>query len=104
MPRDAVSPALVDFLRTASRASLVSFRLSKQGECADLRRELQALTEMLLDALTAVELASLFIDPPCSRPALPRRCDPVPDSRCRYRRSMASFTASLAARSRNAAE
>jgi hypothetical protein len=65
-----VSPALLEFLRTSRRAALEQFRLAKQSEAANLRRELAALYDLLLAAETAVELASLFIDPPRARPAL----------------------------------
>ncbi len=63
-PSEGVRAALLEFLRTSSRTALLSFRLAKQNEVANLRRELAALTDQLLDAQTTVELVSLFVEPP----------------------------------------
>jgi len=66
-----VSPALEEFLRSGSRSSLLALRLARQTEAANLRRELGAVLDQLMEAELSIELLSLFLDPPGVRGALP---------------------------------
>jgi hypothetical protein len=70
-PSDAVNAQLLEFLRGGNRNTLVSFRLAKMAEVANLTAELVALLDQLMNAKVVVELVSLFVDPPAARAALP---------------------------------
>jgi hypothetical protein len=68
--RDTIGPALLEFLRRSSRTGLLAYRVAKQNEVANLRRDLTAVLDQLLEQMVAAELASLFLDPPRDRERL----------------------------------
>jgi len=69
-PAQMFTPELLRYLRSMSRTSLLSFRLAKQAELADMRRDLVVLLDQLVTLEATVALADLFIYPPQAVPAL----------------------------------
>ncbi len=72
-PKDKSRPLPLNFLLGCSEVDLDSFKLARLSAVANLRNELQAIMDKLIDEMTQASLASWFKE--MDRPALKRALD-----------------------------